>query len=147
MKKYSFRSQAIGFVVIAGTGLILLLQSCKFLTLKNRNDNPGIDQMLTASADSVDKTCPTWIDSMTELAHVDAKIPRIFHYTYCLKMDTTKYNMGMVKSIMRDNIFKGFIKTPDCKIFRDSSVTIIYKYTDMNHNPLFQLNFTPDTYK
>jgi len=147
MKKYSSRLQAIAFVIIACLGFISLLQSCKFLSLKNRDDNPDIYQLLVTSADSAQKMCPDWVDSITELEHVSAIRPRTFEYTYCLKMDTAGYNMPLIESTIRDNIFKGFIKTPDCKVFRDSSVTIIYKYTDMNHNPLFQLNFTPDTYK
>lgn len=106
----------------------------------------SIDEQLKRAADSVNKSSHLWIDSLTEFVNVDVLANKTFQYNFALRIDTNKYNMKVLKELNEKNLYNTFISSPSFKIFKDNDVTIIYRYTDIENNFLYQIIFTPDKY-
>ncbi len=129
---------------IAGIFLVsTILFSCNLL-LKHK---PTINEILVASADSLNKRCPKQLDALTKITSVSVLPNKTLQFNYATEFDTTKFDMATVKEKVKAKLFDEFINTPSCKMFRDSSVTIIYCYNNTNGDFLFKEVFSPDTYK
>ena len=106
----------------------------------------NIKYELQFTADSLNKMCPIWVDSVTKLVQVSAVPNKTLQYNYALKIDTSKYNMKLVKQLIQKDLSVN-IKIPKGHVFKDSGVTLIYSYTTMKMIPLFKFTFPPDKYK
>ena len=107
----------------------------------------NIKYAMQYAADSINKISPMWIDSMTELVHASALPNKTFQYNYAIKIDTSKYDMKLVKEVIEKSLSVNIKTIPEVHLFRDSGVILIYNYTNMKMKPLFKFTFTPDKYK
>ena len=104
-------------------------------------------QYLINFADSANKKCPVYIDSMTTLLNVQSSGNKMLKFSYSLNIDTSKYVFSQIK----DNINKyllNILKTnSDFKFIRDWNISVVYNYFTPDGKSLFNLEFTPDNYK
>lgn len=102
---------------------------------------PNIEQMLLIVADSINKSCPLSIDSITDLKNVTLPNSKAFQYNLALQLDAKKYNLNKLKKIIDKEIISEFISTPVFKMLRDSNVTVIYHFIDKNGRLMFKSVF------
>lgn len=152
-KRSNIKNALRGFAIFCVTYLVYKLMISPFHSnnvYKNNKspiDTNFIYTALQTAVDSINTHSNFWIDSITEFKNALVLPNKTLQYNYVLKIDTNKYNIRKIKELDEKNLFDNFIKTSSCKTFRDSSVTIIYNYTDIKMNALYKIVFSPDKYK
>ena len=104
-------------------------------------------ELLMLVSDSINKKGPIVIDSLTTFLNTSTFQGNVFYYNYLLKIDTSKYNMNVLKKNLKKEIFDTFINTSVCKEFKEKKVTIIYHYKNSKDDFLFELIFAPEKYE
>jgi hypothetical protein len=107
----------------------------------------NIKEMLEYVADSINKTPSSYSDDITTLQNAIVLPDKTFQYNYTLKIDTQKYYMPKFKKIIRKALLDSFVNVPSFKTFKDSSVTVVFNFTNVKMKPLFKIIFTPDKYE
>lgn len=97
--------------------------------------------MLLIVADSINKSCPLTIDSITDLKNVTLPTSKAFQYNLALQLDSKQYNLNKLKKIIDKEIISQFISTPQFNMFKDSNVTVIYNFIDKNGRLMFKSVF------
>ncbi|MDQ6903611.1 MAG: hypothetical protein M3139_11425 [Bacteroidota bacterium] len=107
----------------------------------------NITNILQYDADSMNRNTSLFSDSTTTLRDVSVIPAKTIQFNYTLKLDPNKYNMPKVKRVLEKNLLDSIVNSSSFKVYRDSSVIVVFNFTDIKMNPLFKIKFTPDNYK
>ena len=106
------------------------------------------DETLKELAAELNKSCPTMIDSETELTSVVGMPNNELQYNYILvNYEKEGFDVQTFETNMRSIISNAIISNPDLKVFRDMKTTLSYQYNDKNGMYILKLSFQPDLYK
>ena len=112
-----------------------------------QTDTVNIEDLLENTADSLNRTPSMYSDSTTIFENATVLPNKTFQYNYALKIDTRKYNIPKMKELTEKNLLDKITTIPSFKLFKDSSVTVVFNFTDIKMKPLYKIVFTPDKFK
>lgn len=124
-----------------------MISKYKYEKNLSAQSNYKIEKILSIITDSINKKCPMALDSKTTLLNTTTFQGKEFQYNYETNIDTSNYNMNILKQRLRKYISNSFINTPNCKNFKEMKVTLIYSYTNAKGEFLFNIKFAPDNYE
>jgi hypothetical protein len=108
-----------------------------------------IKKELVESSESMNKTLPKMLDSITRLDTTTiVQEPHVFNYHYTLMlnpdlpMDRNKFS-----NIMRSNLTKTYRESDGMKYFRDYGVSVIYDYSDVRGQKIAEIEVGPNDLK
>ncbi len=150
-KKAIFKSTLRSIFILTATYLGYKLISPAF----RMNDRPNIyknatfvdNNVLAFAVDSLNKNSYVWLDSMTEFINAAVGLNKTLQLNFALKIDTNKYDIHAFKEATEKYLLDSILISPSFKRLRDNNVTVIYNFTDIKMNFLFNILFTPDKYK
>lgn len=140
------------FQVIAVVALLLLANlyirkyENRFVSAASKKPSIDTNQIMQFVSDSINKRCPTFIDSLTELRSTLVQSGRVIKYFYWTDFDTAKYDMPIVKEQVYNVMLNAIKSQPGLKMFRDFQATFIYNYSNLKGNYLFEFTFPPKVY-
>lgn len=148
-KNISWGGIVVLLIVFVGFQLIRPLISPTHNYRKNlrKVDTLSAHDILKIVADSLNKQCPLWIDSITELMNAEALINNTLQYNVALKIDRKKYDLEKLKEANEKYLMSNFVHSPYFADFSRDNITLAYNYTDTGKNFLYQILLTPDKYK
>lgn len=104
-----------------------------------------IENVLANTSDSINKTCPKKIDSLTTLVNATFH-GNVIQYNYQTIIDTSKYDMKILKNNLEKYILNSFINTSKFDVFRNLKATVLYNYSNPKNDSLFSIKFSPESY-
>jgi hypothetical protein len=136
------------FIIIIGvllvTNYILKLFIHEYYSEKPISTQLTVDDTLKQVADEINKKCPRRIDSITVLDGTTAAFNNTFAYNYTINIDTTKYNVKILESLMTDYWQNNYKTNPAAEDFKRMKTTLLYNYKDKQGNFLFRVEISPN---
>ena len=148
-KKISWGGIVLLLIVFVGYQLVrpLIFPTHNYRKSLGQVDTLSANGILKIVADSLNKQCPLWIDSITELVNTEALINKTIQYNMALKIDRKKYDLEKLKEASEKYLMSNFVNSPYFADFSRDNITLVYNYTDTGKNFLYQIQLTPDEYK
>lgn len=129
------------FFVLTGLALLLGLQtSCK-------NDPPPVKN-LASEASLLNEKCPEMVDPETRLDSVVLSTEGKLAYYYTMTQRTgATVNALAFKAYLIPEILKNVRNNGSLRMFRDSSVSMVFNYLDRNGVFVTEISIEPDQYQ
>ncbi len=138
-KKFRSIVIAVGIVLFCLAGYAVTQLVLKF---------PVMNKFMELKAAEINKSCPIMIDEYTRLDSASVMADNSFQFSYTLvQMDASALNPDTVRKYMEPGIVEHVRLSPDMKLFRDSKITIVYKYNDKNGEDVLAIQVPPDRYE
>ena len=143
-----------GFVISILVSFVVY-KAVYFLLSPNHNyrksginvDSMNVSNALYEQVYDLNKKGPMWIDSVTEFVSAAVTKNKTIQYNMLLKIDRNEYDLGTLKIAFEKHTLENLEKNPSYNEFKENEITIIYDYSDMKKDFLFQVELTPDKYK
>ena len=129
------------FFVLIGTVLLLILQtSCK--------DDPPPLKNLASEASMLNGKCPEMVDSETRIDSVVLTTEGKLAYYYTMTQRTSAtVNPLAFNAYLIPLIIKNVRYNSSLRMFRDSSVSMLFNYQDRNGVFVTEISIEPDQYQ
>jgi hypothetical protein len=125
----------------------LTLGIVAFLLSKQFIKEPSFDKVLNQAAKSINKNCPVMLDKHTKLKKAVALPNKVFQYNHQLiSLEKNSIELNSFDSIMKNNLLKYVVSTPDMSVFRENHVTLLYNYVDKHNKFISKILIKPSDY-
>jgi hypothetical protein len=129
-------------------GLVLVVAVLFIATQKIFFKTPSTNIEISTFVKTMNKTCPSMIDTETRLDKVMASSDKNLQFNYTLiHMNKDSLPIERLKKYLEPRILQKIKTSPTLNQFLYKNLTWIYSYNDMKGDFIFKITYTPEQFK
>ena len=125
----NLRKRKTRVLIIACIALVIIFSVIQIAIKENSIDN----DVMTKTANEINKRCPMMVDSITRLDNSVALTNNVFQFNYTINnADKSNYDTIALQNGVRSSALNALKTDPKYKIYRDNNITLSFVYHDKN---------------